>query len=105
MGEQHIPLVKKENLKQRPAWRAIDGWEEPTHEVTLSWRNNQGEDQFRADVIPRNGAHPGVGVTVSLEELQEMSSEHHVYPFVAPKAGHLATAKALGIPIPAEAEG
>src|SRR5438105_1273895 len=78
------------------SWQEIDGWEDPTHTVSIWWFQKDGEDHFRLGLEPKTGYSP-VGVEVDFDEVQHVRHEHHTYPYVAPKAGHLATIQALGI--------
>jgi hypothetical protein len=97
---EHISLVKEENLhstEARSLWQEIDGWEDSTHTVRILWRVVDGENQFNLDLEPKTGNN-STAVDVSFDEVQQIRHEQHAYPFVAPKAGHLATVNALGIP-------
>lgn len=78
-------------------WQEIDGWEDKTHEVSIWWMDKDGEDAFLLGLEPKSSLTPRA-VDMTFEEIQAVRHEHHTYPFVAPKVGHLAAVQAIGIP-------
>jgi hypothetical protein len=94
-----IELVKKANVQEAnvSAWIEIDGWEDTTHEVSILWRVEDGEEHFSLNLTPKTG-HDPVAAEVSFDEVQSVRHEQHSYPYIAPKVGHAATVFALGIP-------